>query len=288
MNFNIKITKGETPMKNNITSFLLMLMVLALTACTSDQKPSVKPEQEAKKDKYTTLAEEANNEDPLEKLELLPYAEEVEATLSSPKYKEFVANSTVLIKGKAKKYNSFKSDHVWIKVRSSEEGPNGWDFSYYAPLKEGKFEQKIQLFNGKGNYSVKVSVPSDTAEDYYYDIASFDVENVNPEIKRDIAYTKNAFQYDLKLKNSINGYMERDGSFELTGEVADSNVEQLMVELKKESESTKIMVPVENGEFTQKIPLYYGAGVHEVQIMTPKEGSTDFFTDAAHLCEEFI
>lgn len=270
-------------MRNKITNFLLIFMLLALTACITDQSPSATPEQEAKKDKYTTLAEEANKKDKLEKLELLPYAEEVEATLSSPKYKEFTANSTVLIKGKAKKYNSFKSDHVWIKVRSNQEGPNGREFSYYAPLKEGKFEQKVQLFNGKGNYSVKVSVPSDKAEDYYYDIASFDVENVNPKIKRDIAYTKNAFQYDLKLKNSINGYMERDGSFELTGDVADSSVEQLMVELKKESESTKIMVPVEDGKFAQKIPLYYGAGVHEVQIMTPKEGSTDFFTDAAHL-----
>ncbi|MFG6497538.1 transglutaminase-like domain-containing protein [Fictibacillus sp. UD] len=270
-------------MKNKITSFLLISMVLALTACSPDQNSSTKPSIEEKKDKYTTLAEEANTEEKLEKLELLPYAEEVEATISSPKYKEFTTNSTVLIKGKAKRYSGFKSDHVWIKVRSDEDGPNGREFSYYAPIKEGKFEQKVQLFNGKGNYSVKVSVPSDTAEDYYYDIASFDVENVNPEIKRDVAFTKNAYKHDLVLNNSINGYMERDGFFELAGEIADSSVKQLMVELKKDSESTKVMIPVKDGKFTKKIPLYYGEGIHEVQIMTPKEGMTDFYSEAANL-----
>jgi Transglutaminase-like superfamily len=270
-------------MNNKLTSILLSFIVLAMTACSADQNGSSSPAKEEKKDKYTALAEEANKDEKLEKLELLPYAEEVEASLSSPKYKEFTANSTVLVKGKAKKYSGFKSDYVWIKVRSEEDGPGGREFSYYAPIKEGKFEQKVQLFNGKGNYSVKVSVPSDTAEDYFYDIAEFDVENVNPEVKRDIALTKNALHHGLVFKNSINGYMEKDGSFELEGEVEDTSVEQLMVELKKESESTKIMIPVEDGKFSKKIPLYYGEGVHEVQIMTPKEGVTDFYSEAANL-----
>ncbi|MCM3733856.1 transglutaminase-like domain-containing protein [Fictibacillus nanhaiensis] len=270
-------------MNNKLTSILLSFIVLAMTACSADQNGSSSPAKEEKKDKYTALAEEANKDEKLEKLELLPYAEEVEVTLSSPTYKEFKANSTVLIKGKAEKYSGFKSDYVWIKVRSEEDGPVGREFSYYAPIKEGKFEQKVQLFNGKGNYSVKVSVPSETAEDYFYDIAEFDVENVNPEVKRDVALTKNALEHGLVLKNSINGYMERDGSFELEGVVGDTRVEQLMVELKKESESTKIMIPVEDGKFSKKIPLYYGEGVHEVQIMTPKEGMSNYYSEAANL-----
>jgi Transglutaminase-like superfamily len=93
----------------------------------------------------------------------------------------------------------------------------------------------------------------------------------------------NAFKHDLMLNRSIKGYMEKDGSFALEGEIADSGVEQLMVELKKESDSTKIMIPVKNGKFEKKIPLYYGEGVHEVQIMTPKEGMSDFYSEAAHL-----
>jgi Transglutaminase-like superfamily len=266
-------------MNKKLTSILLSLIVLTITGCSEDRDASKKE----KKDKYTALADEANKEEKKEKLELLPYAKEVEASLSSPTYKEFTANSTVLVKGKAEKYSGFKSDYVWIKVRSEKDGPGGREFSYYAPIKEGEFEQKVQLFNGKGNYSVKVSVPSDTAEDYFYDIAEFDVENINPEVKRDIALTKNALDHGLVLKNSINGYMEKDGSFELEGEVEDTSVEQLMVELKKESESTKIMIPVEKGKFNKKIPLYYGEGVHEVQIMTPKEGMTDFYSEAAIL-----
>jgi Transglutaminase-like superfamily len=270
-------------MNNKLTSILLSFIVFAMTACSADQNESSSPAKKEIKDRYTALAEESNKDEKLEKLELLPYAEEVEASLSSPTYKEFKANSAVLVKGKAMKYSGFKSDYVWIMVRSEKDGPGGREFSYYAPIKEGKFEQKVQLFNGKGNYSVKVSVPSDTAEDYFYDIAEFDVENVNPEVKRDVALTKNALDHGLVMENSINGYMEKNGSFELEGEVKDTSIEQLMVELKKESESTKIMIPVENGKFSKKIPLYYGEGVHEVQIMTPKEGMTDFYSEAANL-----
>jgi Transglutaminase-like superfamily len=266
-------------MNKKLTSILLSLIVLIITGCSEDRDAS----KREKKDKYTALADEANKEEEKEKLELLPYAKEVEASLSSPTYKEFTANSTVLVKGKAEKYSRFKSDYVWIKVRSEKDSPGGREFSYYAPIKEGKFEQKVQLFIGKGNYSVKVSVPSDTTEDYFYDIAEFDVENVNPEVKRDVALTKSALDHGLVLKNSINGYMERDGSIELEGLVEDTSVEQLMVELKKESDSTKIMIQVENGKFSKKIPLYYGKGVHEVQIMTPKEGMTDFYSEAANL-----
>jgi hypothetical protein len=257
-------------------------MIVAMSACSVDQETS-KPADEGKKDKYTALADEANKGEKLEKLELLPYANEVDATLSSPKYKEFTANSSVLIKGTAKKYSGFKSDYAWIEVTSDEDGPGGREFSYYAPIKKGKFEKKIRLFNGKGNYSVKVSLPSDTAEDYFYELAKFDVENVNPEVKRDILFTNNALEHGLTLENGLDGFIEKDGSFELNGKVKDTSIEKLMVELKKDSESTKIIIPVEGGSFSKKIPLYYGKGVHEVKIMTPKEGVANYYSEAATL-----
>jgi transglutaminase-like putative cysteine protease len=253
-----------------------------MSACNASQDGS-KSADEEKKDKYTALADKVNDKENLEKLVLLPYAEEVDATLSSPKYKEFTANSTVLIKGKVKKYSGFKSDYVWIEVRSDKDGPGGREFSYYAPIKEGKFEKKIKLFNGKGKYSVKVSLPSDTAEDYFYELAKFDVENVNPKVERDVQFTNNALKHGLTLANDTEGFMKKKGSFELNGKVQDSSVEKVMVELTKENESTKMIIPVEDGKFSKKIPLYYGEGVHEVKIMTPKEGVTDYYTDAATL-----
>ena len=84
-------------MNNKLTSFLLSFIVFAMTACSANQNDSSSPANEAKKDRYTALAEESNKDEKLEKLELLPYAEEVEASLSRPKYKEFKANSTVLL-----------------------------------------------------------------------------------------------------------------------------------------------------------------------------------------------
>ncbi|WNB91831.1 transglutaminase-like domain-containing protein [Bacillus sp. NEB1478] len=269
-------------MKKIISSSLLIFMIITMSACSALQEAS-QPQNEEKKDKYTALADKENREEKLEKLKLLPYAGQVDATLTSPKYKEFTANSTVLIKGKAKKYKNFKADYAWIEVKSENDGPGGREFSYYAPIKNGEFEKKIKLFNGKGNYSVKVSLPSDNAEDYFYELAQFDVENVNPEVNRDILFTNNALKHGLTLQNGLDGFMEKDGSFELNGKVEDTSVDKLMVELTKDSESTNIIIPVKEGEFSKKIPLYYGQGVHEVKIMTPKDGMTNYYSEAATL-----
>ncbi|MFP3472151.1 hypothetical protein R0J90_19055, partial [Micrococcus sp. SIMBA_144] len=68
------------------------------------------------------------------------------------------------IDGEIEKYQDLKSDFAWIKVRASEEGPAGRQLEYYTPIKDGTFKQDIHFFNGEGEYSVSVQLPSKDSE----------------------------------------------------------------------------------------------------------------------------
>ncbi|MDF1511618.1 transglutaminase domain-containing protein, partial [Robertmurraya sp. DFI.2.37] len=108
-------------------------------------------------------------------LELTSYSEEIGASLSNPKYQKFAANGKVKIEGKIELYNELKSDYVWIKVRSNQEGPAGIEHEYYVPIKDGAFKETLHFFNGEGDHRVTVLLPSTEHEDSYYDTASFEV-----------------------------------------------------------------------------------------------------------------
>lgn len=173
------------PKKSPITLLMLVLAsFLFLSACSSESSSEAKAEKK-EEDKYEKLVKEKNKELELEPLELTSYSEEVGAALKNPEYKEFAANGRVAVQGEIEKYSDLKSDYAWIKVRSTEDGPAGNDLEYYTPIKEGKFKQNIRLFNGEGEYKITVQLPSTDSENYYYDLASFTVHNVNPNAERD-------------------------------------------------------------------------------------------------------
>jgi len=50
-----------------------------------------------------------------------------------------------------------------------------------------------------------------------------------------------------------------------------------MLQLKKDSDIWKHMVPVENGQFSTDIPLFYGKGVHQLEIMVPDGEREDYY-----------
>ncbi|WP_221569148.1 transglutaminase domain-containing protein [Alkalihalobacillus sp. TS-13] len=257
----------------------LMVLLLVLSAC-SPQSSADKTTEEPK-DEYTALAEEKNNDQDLKKIELGRYAEEVGATLSSPKYQSFHVNSSFSIKGKVKDTSKFTSDYVMIKVQSEKESPDGEkEFEYFTPINDGTFEQKVQLFNGKGKYEVKVSLPDDRTENYFKRLAEFEVTNVNPKVKRDVMTRIPALEHDLKLENLPSGFFEEDEFFTLNGTVEDA--EMIMVKVDKENESSKVMIPVaKDGTFAKEIPLFYGKGVHKATIMTPDEERENYYNEAA-------
>ena len=92
-------------------------------------------------------------------------------------------------------------------------------FEYLVPIKDGKFKQDVQLFNGKGKYEVSVNLPSDRRENRFENLTKFEVTNVNPEIKRDILKRKRAYVHRLQLDQPTKGIFKKSEFFNVSGTV---------------------------------------------------------------------
>ena len=57
-----------------------------------------------------------------------------------------------------------------------------------------------------------MQLPSKDRENYFYDTIDFKVNNVNPEMKRDISYTPFGNEAELAI-DLDSGYIEGDGKF---------------------------------------------------------------------------
>ncbi|UTE78757.1 transglutaminase domain-containing protein [Rossellomorea sp. KS-H15a] len=271
-------------------SFLILVLCLLssflfVTACSdsnasSEGKKDDKREEDPYEKEVKKMNDEIGEEEPLK---LTSYSEEIGVTIDEPVYKEFAANGKVSVKGEIEKYKDLKSDFAWIKVRANEEGPGGRQLEYYTMIEDGKFKQDIHFFNGEGEYSVSVQLPSKDRENYYYDTASFTVHNVNPEIKRDVTMTP--FGQDAELSLSTNSsYVKGNQVFSLKGEAASlSDNDTIMLRLKKDSDHWKHVIPVKDGSFNYDVPLFYGKGVHELEVLVPDGDRENYYQTATTL-----
>ena len=268
--------------KKQYMSVLLLSSCLILSACSDkdaggkDNNEGVQAEQEVK-DQNEQLVDKKNDELELEPLELTSYAEEVNATISSPEYKEFSANGQVEIAGTIEKHADLKGEFVWIKVRSVEDGPTGNQMEYHVPIKEGAFSENISFFNGEGEYQVTVQLPDKERENYFYDTAKFTVHNVNPTAKHDISLTPFGHQAGLEL-DVESGLSEENEMFSFSGKAVNlSDEDTIMLHLKKDSETWKHIVTLKDGEFSLDIPLFYGKGIHKLEVMVPDKERENYY-----------
>lgn len=271
--------------------FLAISCVMILSACTdkTDKEEAssaiieTQPEQK-ETDKYEKLVIEKNKELELEPLQLTSYSEEVQAAFSAPMYKEFYANGKFDIEGEIKDHAKLKSDYIWIKVTTDEDGPVGKSMEYYTPIKDGRFKESLPFFNGEGEYLVTVQLPSTEKENYYYSITNFKVHNVNPAAKFPVAYTPFGFDAELEL-DVKEGFLIESEVFPFKGKVGSlaNNGDTIMIRLNKDSESWTHVIRVENGAFAYAIPLLYGKGVHKLEVMVPDAERENYFQTATTL-----
>jgi Transglutaminase-like superfamily len=271
-------------------SFLILVLFLLssflfVTACSdsnasSEETKDGKREEDPYEKEVKKMNDEIGEEEPLR---LTSYSEEIGVTIDEPVYSEFAANGKVSVKGEIEKYQDLKSDFAWIKVRASEDGPGGRQLEYYTPIEDGKFKQDIHFFNGEGEYSVSVQLPSKDRENYYYDTASFTVHNVNPQINRDVTLTPFGQDAELSL-NSKSSYVKGNEVFSLKGKAAGlSDEDTIMLRLKKDSDNWKHVIPVKDGEFNYDVPLFYGKGVHELEVLVPDGDRENYYQTATTL-----
>ena len=271
--------------RSRLRIFWLMIAALVMTsACSGLGIDGGEPE-----DPWQKLVKQENEKIGLKPLKLEPYAEELGGELQEPRYEKFAVNGSFTVAGSVERTAGMKSEYVWIEIEKKGEGefPGKRDFSYYAPLKGGSFRQKVQLFAGKGEYQVTVRMPSEASEGYYHDFARFEVVNVNPEVKRDIGWTPAGLEAGLKLARPNTGYLKAKGEFVLKGSVANSyGSPYIMVLMKKDSEDWQRLVRLKDGKFEVKIPLYFGKGIHELNVMVPIPDRESYYREGATLLVE--
>ncbi|MCI1592259.1 transglutaminase-like domain-containing protein [Heyndrickxia oleronia] len=260
---------------------LLTIAALSLvltSACSNGSKTQMSDKKETIKvstentdlAKYDKLVKEKNIELKLEPLELTNYKDKIGATLTNPKYKKFAVNKELTISGVIEKEAQLKERYAWVKVSSLDIIDSNSVQDYYIPIENGTFKEDIHFYNGKGNYSIRVMLPATDRNNYYYDLATFEVINLHPEKQRDVTYTPYAQDASLVLKNVDSGLIEASEHLNLQGKV--KNLEKtttIMIEVKKDMENWKHEIPVKNGQFSYDVPLFYGKGLHQINVLVP-------------------
>ncbi|MCG3088458.1 transglutaminase domain-containing protein [Sporosarcina cyprini] len=272
---------------------LLFLFLLGACAKESappekDTQPTAEQQKEQEKEKeneFEAAVTKKNTELESSPLELTSYAEEVGATLAEPTHTNFAVNEFVTIEGTVEQHEQLQEHYVWIKIQFLGDSITDPYQEFFVPIKDGKFKQEAGLFNGEGEYRVTVLLPSKTQSNYYYDLADFKVFNVNPSIQRDMTFTPFAQEAGLKIQDPDSGYLKGNKVFTLTGTIDSINEDKnlLMVELTKDTQSWKHIIPIKNGEFSYDIPLFYGKGVHKLKVYVPDKERDNYYQDGTVL-----
>ena len=261
-----------------------LICLLLLGACTNkpvpvkESQPTPEQKHEQKVD-YQAAVEKKNAVLEMAPLELTGYSEEVGVALVEPTHTNFAVDEFVTIEGTVEQQDQLQEKYVWIKIRFAGDALSDNSMEYYAPIQDGKFKQDVRLFNGEGEYQVTVMLPSTERKNYYYDLAKFIVFNVNPTMQRDLTYTPFAQEAGLSLQSPDSGYVKESEIFTLKGKIPSIKGpnEAVMLELKKDSETWKHVLPVKNGEFAYDVPLFYGKGVHQLKVYVPDEEKSNYF-----------
>ena len=277
---------------------LLILSVIGLlSACNTNSNTLNHPKptehnipvsiEEVESDPYEILVQEKNKSLNLTPLDLnSPYASDLGLTFLEPKYEKFSANGEVTIAGEIKKKDELKSPYIWINVQSEKEDSYIQEQDYFVPISEGKFKRTIHFFNGEGTYKIKVQIPSTERENYYYDIANFEVLNVSPNRIRDVAYTPIGLDAGLVLDTKVS-FVEEDGNYTLNGQLQNEELyEDIMVRLSKDGQTWSNVIPIKKGQFTANIPLLFGKGLHTLEVMVPDLEKENFYQTATDLLIE--
>jgi len=261
---------------------LLLTLLLGLAACGSDANAN----EPRNNDDNVNNEEMEEAIEPVE-LQLTEFAEEIGLTLEEPLSE---VETQFSFKGTVEKASELEEDFVWVNIwdKDNLDGVGNGEFEYYVPIENGTFDQDLTLPGGLGEYNITVRFPSlEDGDNYYYDAVTFDIENIDEEVIRDVEYQKYGVEKELQIADMVAGYNEAEQMIEVKGAVGSNYEDDLVLaEVNKDGEYQSLAFSVENGEFSGEIPLYYGQGIHEVkfQLFSDKEEDGEgMYYDAAVL-----
>lgn len=224
---------------------------------------------------------EGSNQAKLKPIQLSSYSQVIGASLTEPSFTEFKVSKELKVSGHIEKDKELLEDYIWVKMNVENGSDMNETFEYYLPIIEGKFEQTLHFFKGAETYHVQLLAPSIERENYFHELTSFKVENIDEEMIRDIVYTPYGIAHDLILHEPDTGLIESEDMVVLSGEIAEA--EEIMIQLQKDQHTWQHLMPVQDGVFYYEVPLYFGKGMHEVHLLLPDDVEEDRFQYSASL-----
>jgi hypothetical protein len=216
---------------------------------------------------------------------LTSFGKQLGGRILSPKYDGSSVETTMQVDGYVKQYQLRTGKYMWIQVTFEGEQENQLPktFEYYTALKQGEFSESIRLFAGIGDYRVKVFAPGNDKNSSYYLFSEFEVTNQSPDIQADVSYTLLAKEKGLKLSSPTKGYQSIDDSIILRGNVKKNLAKKqiLLQVLKGNNKWQRIITISKQATFEETIPLLYGEGVHQIEVLLPDENRTNYFLSGA-------
>ncbi|HEY4551934.1 MAG TPA: transglutaminase-like domain-containing protein, partial [Bacillaceae bacterium] len=81
--------------------------------------------------------------------------------------------------------------------------------------------------------------------------------------------------------NPEGGMTAANEMLELNGKVAPGKADRVMLQVQKEKNTWQHVIPVSKGQFSFRLPLFFGKGIHDVHVLVPDENRENRFRFAA-------
>lgn len=216
-------------------------------------------------------------------ISLDPYAKTLGGTLASPLRNRETVNGIVTIAGSVRDASNLSTPYVWIQVTYLEKKRVDLPTSmqYYTPLTGGDFSQHVRLFQGEGKYSITLRVPGEE-KNTYYPFATFEVINQSSSIARDISYSPIAYSVGLQMDFPLQGYQVQANALQIEGEFSKPFSQgKVLIQVRKGKKVWRKVVLCTEPVFRETIPLLFGKGIHEIQVMIPDGKRKEYYLEGA-------
>lgn len=220
-------------------------------------------------------------------IRLEDYARRIRANLEKPRLEPVRTKSVLSLAGTVGKPENLAVPYIWVHIEYREKRKRDLPatMDVYVPVKNGRFEKQIRLFQGKGEYRVFLRLPDREKEEYFYRMTSFTVSNTSDSLARDISYTMAGLGTELKLTSPETGYTRAQQAVWVRGKT-DKSVQKILLQTTKGKESWKREIRVKDGQFEERIPLLFGKGIHRLDVMVPDHRRRGYHQEGAVLYVE--
>jgi transglutaminase-like putative cysteine protease len=218
-------------------------------------------------------------------ISITSFGKQLGGQMISPKYDGGNVDQILQVEGVIKQYQQLAQPYMWIQITydGEQESALPKTFEYYTSIKNGKFSESIKLFAGLGDYIVKIYVPGTQENRSFYLFSKFDVNNQSPDIQADVTYTLLAKQQGLQLASPTKGFQSGNGSISVRGSV-DKNLakKKVLIQVQKGSQKWQRVISIsKKATFQETVPLLYGEGIHQIEVLLPDEDRANYFLSGA-------